>query len=513
MDTKLLLVKAITLLYRESQLGKRDSNELIKGILTAIKLPESVVETDRGRDVIVSLRNTAYWMCEQPESISYDRSTFLQRIRVACSDDLILYEAVAMGTEDAEEEKLRNEAEEHRRDLQGHIRQQSVTEILKKASSTAMFNEGSINWSSYVADVMEMLEPFKHDASAVLTVDEDDIMFGDVEKMTALVEEAFRANMTEGVMIPGYQGLQRMLGEHRGFRRGDMTVLGALQHNFKSGMLRSVFVTTALFNKPFMKDPNKKPMLMYVSLEDKISDALMWMFKYIKENREGVAINPADFTAEYIVEYTSAALREQGYEINMKYCNPSSFTYRDLEERVEKFEAMGYEIHMLAVDYLALMSKEGLPTGGATGQDIRELFRRTRNLAASKSIHVFTPHQLSTEAKMLTRENPNQATFVSDIANKGYYDGCKTLDQEVDLELYIHIVESDGKYYLTMARGKHRGLMNQTDPKDKYCALPFSSIGFIPWDHGLKDRTRRKVGGGAVGSGEEYPWHEYADAA
>lgn len=56
---------------------------------------------------------------------------------------------------------------------------------------------------------------------------------------------------------------------------------------------------------------------------------------------------------------------------------------------------------------------------------------------------------------MLIRNGMDEQ-FVAEIKNKGYYDGCRTLDQEVDMELYIHIVKVDGRSYLTLQRGKHR---------------------------------------------------------
>lgn len=512
MDTKLLLVKVITLLYRENQLKRAPSLDLVKETLSGVKLPDAVIETDRGRETMVALRATAHWMCEQPENLEYERSTFLQRIRVACGDDRSLYEALEQGIEDKESpDEVLAEIDQHRRDLYGFHRNSKVREILKKASTTVVFNEELVDWRTYVSEVMGQLEPYKFDLNAVLEVDSNELMFDDLEHMTTAMEEAMAANQLEGIMLVGYQGLQRLLGEHKGLRRGDLSVWSALQHNFKTGIMMSVFATIALFNKPYMFDETKKPMLMFISLENKIADNMMWLFKFLKENLEGKICNIRDYTPAEIAEYVTRIMREMGYYINLRYFNGSNFSFADLEERIRKFEADGFEIHLLCVDYLALMSKAGLETGGAAhaaGQDIRMLFRKTRALAADHNIHIMTPHQLSTEAKMLIREDMKVNTFVSDIAGKGYYDSCRTLDQEVDLEVHVHIVKSDGRKFLTVARGKHRGLIEQTIEQDLYCVLPFGAIGAIPWDYGKKDRTLRKVGGGSIGSGDENPWFD-----
>lgn len=94
---------------------------------------------------------------------------------------------------------------------------------------------------------------------------------------------------------------------------------------------------------------------------------------------------------------------------------------------------------------------------------------------------------------MLIRQG-NEESFVRDIANKGYYDSCKTIDQEVDLELYIHIVKADGKSWLTVQRGKHR-LIQQTKEEYKYTVLPFEDIGDIRDDVNGADTSRKKPAG------------------
>lgn len=107
---------------------------------------------------------------------------------------------------------------------------------------------------------------------------------------------------------------------------------------------------------------------------------------------------------------------------------------------------------------------------------------------------------------MLIRQG-NEDTFVKDIANKGFYDGCRTLDQEVDLELYIHKIISDNKSWLAVQRGKHR-LIKQTPEEYKYTVLPFHDIGDIRDDVNGTDSSRKKPGGAAVG--EAAPFWDFS---
>lgn len=115
---------------------------------------------------------------------------------------------------------------------------------------------------------------------------------------------------------------------------------------------------------------------------------------------------------------------------------------------------------------------------------------------------MITPHQLSTEAKQLIRDG--RQDFVKEIAEKGYYDKCRTIDNEVDIELYIHIEKLNKKSYLTIQRGKHR-VPTIIPDELKYIVLPFYDIAGIPDDYGKADTTCKKVGGGPLNSGEEIP--------
>lgn len=57
-----------------------------------------------------------------------------------------------------------------------------------------------------------------------------------------------------------------------------MGTVNSLQHNYKSGFLKSIFMQVARFNRPQMKDPKKKPALIYLSFEDETVDTLEYMY-------------------------------------------------------------------------------------------------------------------------------------------------------------------------------------------------------------------------------------------
>lgn len=102
----------------------------------------------------------------------------------------------------------------------------------------------------------------------------------------------------------------------------------------------------------------------------------------------------------------------------------------------------------------------------------------------TKKITTITPHQLSVDAKQLIRNGEPDSTFVKSLSGKGYYSGSRQLDQEIDLELYVHKAKINGTTHLTVGRGKHRGAPI-IDETNLYFALPFPRALPIPEDiHG-----------------------------
>lgn len=97
-------------------------------------------------------------------------------------------------------------------------------------------------------------------------------------------------------------------------------------------------------------------------------------------------------------------------------------------------------------------------------------------------------------------------TFVKEVANKGYWDSCKAIDQEVDLEIIIHKEIRNGSSYLAVQRGKHRKV-KVTPEEHLYTVLPFQPVGGIPDDINGADRSLTHVGGRQNGNSEgEAEW-------
>lgn len=513
MDTKLLLVKAITLLFLESQLPDKSasSGELVKTAVSLIKFPDNIAISEFTKDPITGMRDLICNMVDKPQDYTYDKRELLQTIRLICNNDDGLYGSLYDGIniDIDSEDNLRGKCSSYRNFIHTFVVRWNLRDSIKTAYNNLSFQPQNIDWRTFLPDLIGKLETFR-DSEKNDTVHPSivrDINLSDRDAVIDVFKRASEELDTSGVLRLHLQGLNRMTGFINGFRRGEFIVTPALQHNYKSGMALDIFAGIAKYNTPKLRDPKKKGMLMRCSFENPMELDIMHLYKNIVENKTGIEIDPRDIDLIEAADYVVNELRATGFEINMAQIDPSDYTYTDLFDRINRFEAEGYEIVFLELDYLAMMSKRGCAQG-ATGQDIRDLFRRVRNFTSKRGITTLTPHQLSTDAKTLVRMGVDN--FVKEIANKGYYDGCKTIDQEVDLEIYIHIVKINGESYLTIQRGKHRRMGAVTPEADLFTCYKFERVGNIPDDVLGVDLSRRAPGHDPASKGGATPWYAMA---
>jgi len=505
MDNKLLLANSITLLFRESQLPGTHENSaaLVRELITAIKVPEIEMGINTEREIIQGLKSTALSMCDAPVGQIFDTFEILQRLKINTLQDVDFYEAIRSGIESPlDDGQLKRFCISIRNSLTNYLRERRVDEIINKASYRMKFERDKIgNVNQFVAEVCSLLEPYQVETDKKDPAVISDINMGNLSQVSNVFQDV--RNQMEGTTIlrTGWQGVNRMLDG--GIRRGEEWVFGALQHNYKTGTSLSVFMDIALFNVPVLTDPKKKPMLLRISCEDPLVLNFQFMYERLRAMEGLPSDNIAELPPEVVAEYVQSRLHQNGWHTYFMHVNPSGWTYRSICNKVLELEAEGYEIHLCMVDYLLKIPTTGCD-GKAAGEDIRNMYERIANFMKARNIAFLTPHQLSTDAKMMIRDG--RQDFVKQLVGRGYYAGCKQLDQVVDGELFMHIEKVNGKSYLTIQRGKHRKI-GQTPEEHLYLVLEFGPHGILPDVNG-PDTSRKKIGGGVIGSGEEIPFWE-----
>ena len=495
MDSKLILVKCLTLLYRESLLPNKDpSADLVANILNTIKISEISLGVYSEREVLVGLKNTVSQMVKTAQGSEFDSDTILQQIKINCMHDEKLYEIISRSITESPsmaESSLKRSVTNLVKDLNNFLIEEQISIILTKASLEFRNNRDKIrDVNEFITSIVGQLEPLQITNGAKDPAILGEVDIGNKEHMVNVFKEIKSSQKDELVMKTGWQALNRMT--QGGFRRGELTLISALQHNNKTGFTLSIFKQIALYNKPYMVDATKKPMLLRISTEDSLSKNLEFLYHSLKTDETSDHVNVSDLSEDEVSAYVTERLEVNGYHIRFLRVDPNGWTYKSICNKVIELEAQGYEIHLLMIDYLGMIPTTGCINSGPAGTDLRDLFRRMRNFIAAKSIALITPHQVSTQGKALVRSGVNDFHFVKEVAGKGYYAGSGQLDQEVDLEIYLHIAKYQKNSYLTVQRGKHR-INSILDEKDMYFILKFPKKTPIPDDILGSDSSMRSV--------------------
>ena len=507
MDIKLQLVKLITLIFRESQVGNTDNlndDMLIKDIVNNIVIDDA--SSEETAETLTALKDTVGELLTQSSFGTISKDDLLQRVRINVSEDNFLYEALVTGVaSDHDKESLLRICKGLRSELATTRLRAQVKKICYDAYVQTTFREKNVNWKNFIPTVINQLESFND----VSVDDQPASMIGSLDltdkyAIKQMLIDGKDSVCGHGIMRMGWQGMNEMTDG--GLRRGELVVVGALKHNFKSGMLLNIPRQVALYNKPYMLDETKKPLIVYISLENELKSNVVDLYNTLKELRTGEKSDITELDEERLIEASDFIVKElsvNGYHYKMLRFNPSDFTYQDLFNTLRKYETDGFEVHLLSIDYLAMMSMSGCSGTNGAGQ-IRDLYRRCRNFCAPRQITLLTAHQLSSDATNLLREGTSD--FVSRVAGKSYYADCKAVDHEADLEITIHLEKpGDGHKYMTAHRGKHRK-PTITPDNQHYQVYRFEEIGGLRDDIEGKSMARKSVGGRAESEGGGLEW-------
>lgn len=479
-----ILIKCILLLYREQELNDTEVNsskELVKSILQQMK-KNIKPELTNENDVVDELLNLVYEMVNTPEA--YDKLNLLQSLSVILKNSESIYNSVEKQLKmDIEPPGLKRSILSLRIHLNNYYKENEIKAIVSAAAyklRLGKIDEGIQEFTSKLIINLEALNNITKVKDAGI-VDEIDI--SEDETLVKALTKVKKQTGGDGRLKTGWIELNDML--NGGLRLGETVLTSALQHNFKSGFLRSLFAQLCMYNKPILKDKNKKPLNVFISFEDDtdvITD-FFYRYLYFSETNNEPLLDKVE--TNDISKYIKDKLTSTGYHVKIIRVNPSEWTYKSLFNKILEYEALGYELNVVVVDYLSKLPTIGCDGNGPTGTALREMLTRCRDFFSSREVLFITTHQLSTEAKQLIRNGIEPKDLVKEIANKGYYEGSRQLDQVVDLEIYQHIAKLNKKYYLTIQRGKRRYPEIIADEK-KYFMLPYpKSIPCIPPNVGL----------------------------
>jgi dnaB helicase len=501
MDVKALLAKCISLLFREGQSGENDlSKQLVLDVITTLKINSNDIS---GTDSTVNeLKNVVLNMVSKEHTTPYN--DLIQHIRIACSSDVVLFESIQDNISfQLDEDELKRTILSYRFELNKYLKEKKATMLLDKMTFDLKFNRdkiGDLNqyMSSNLNGIIDLVNYSGEEIPGIIC----EVDLSDIDAVAEQFELIRKENDGSRTIKMPWQAMNRMT--RGGLRLGQLTTVGGLAHNNKTGVSLSMFISGCIFNNPknLQTDQKKKPLMLLISFEDDMLIVLFNLYILLKENLENVKITDEDkqrLSSREAAEYVYKKLSDTGYDIRIIRADSSTWSYAEIQSCILQFESQGYEIHLTLIDYLNLANKNGLSHSRADA-DIQELFRRTKNFFAAKNIALLTPVQLSPDAMELKRQGNKMLAM--QISDGSYYEGCRGLSREPELELFVDIVKDNGRKYQTFARGKHRG-QNDTPEEHKFFILEFQKIGGLRWDVNGTDTSLSKFGSVRNAEGEE----------
>jgi hypothetical protein len=497
MEVKLRLAKAIGLAYyaSHSQNGPHDSTaNLIEKILNHLKLPEDK-GTERERSSLIKARSIVVWMKSRGFEQPFDLNDLMTRLRAASGEDDRLYDLFSrslllVDDPDAARDKVRDISSE----MHEFIAVEEFENLLRRASRQLGFDREKIeDVRSFREELILKLQalPFENRAGAGSAFRCLDIT--NLESVADVFHKAQLAVDPRAILKLAYKALNRMTGSQGGARRGEYSNVSALPGQNKTGNLLDTFVAMNIFNEPVLFDETKKPLNIYVTIEDKLELVMEKLYVLLMQHEFGLpvvvnAVSPAE-----MAEYVHRRLSKNGHHVRIMELPGGTSSDAFLDE-MRAFQDQGFEIISIGLDYTNLIGKQGIPAQVA-GDETQLLVRKVRSWTSPNDIYTYSAHQLSTDAKTLARQFPDD--YLKRLQGKGYYEGCKKLDTEFDYEYMVAKTKHGGEWWQEFNWCKHRKV-GTTLEQDKYFAMKFQEYPMLglKYDQDLEvDLSYSKVGG------------------
>lgn len=480
------LIQCVTLLYlaRQVDMNRDGIHHTVENTIKELDLPTTTIGENSDGMAAINIRNLISWMLSVDPTIVFDKDDIMTKLRMNLYDDVSYLEELesAINIED-DTLKLQQRINSINSSLKFELTQQKVRKLISRVNHR-------INYSGSYTDHNVIIKELQEDLTKFSGKDPDAEHAGfigrlsteDDEGMIEVFDKAKASNSVEGILQTGFQGMNLLLGG--GIRRGEMLNVAALTHHYKSGMLLDLTRQVPIYNKPWMWDTVKKPMVLRVSFENKLDQDLPIIYKSLVEQLTGEPIDIKNIDSVKASAYVKEQLGVNGYTIAIECYDPNGFTIHDLLDLLHGYEAKGYEIHLLVVDYLELIAKGGVNLRG--DEAINNAYEMLRNHCFGRGIAVVSAHQLSTEAGTLSRDNSPH--FVKMISEGGWYRNTRSLGTKLDVEVFTHIYKTDEESYLTVARGKHRAC-SDTPIKHRSYFQKFHPVGGVRDD--IADENHR----------------------
>lgn len=479
-NPNMLLVKAISLCYiNKTMLSPIEAaQKAIDQILPYTEMKQEILGVGSEGEINQALRTTLQWMLDAPADETFDAIVLGERITMDCSfaDEYVKSALRLMDVDNLTKDQKVTRIQTIISELRRSIRTLEIGKKLAKANQE--FNYGRVaDPDDFVRELNEGLELVvaASQGNAHMNGFAGKVDFSDQQSIEDTIAKSEELISPEGVLKTGLIGLNRVFGVG-GIVRGGEYLAGALTHNYKTGMSLKLTSWIPLYNKPFIINhedgEDRKGLVLRISFENKPEQDINEIITNVYVSTTG-KLPPNDLSRSEKATYCREQLEKNGFKVEMLCYDPNDMDVFDLVNIIASYEQQGYEIHMVIIDYLELLCKnkgKNAALNMRTDELITYSYEYVRNYCFRRGIANFHFHQLSTEAKDLTREGTSN--FAKRISGGGYWRNAKSLDDKVDVDLTMHIHKTETDAFLTFANHKNRFSAHVPD-KHKFFGYKF----------------------------------------
>lgn len=515
MDSRLLLVKAISLVYRESTLASQTSNshQLIRDALTIMDASGDTTQTANadftGVNPLTELRTTLNRMLSHKGEEPIDQNELLQRLMVNTDGDQALYRGLEDGIKtEMSEQAATNYCRKQRHDIRLFIDESRAIDLIKTAYHMTRFSRANVSVGDVIQEMMGKLEPYKNLGSSEIskTRGYSEVDIYDDQAMTDVFKDINEAASGKTGLQTGMQGINRLAGNSGKFGLGETILVPGSSFSYKTGTSKALVRQFAMHNTPVLKDPNKIPLIVFWSVEAENHATIKDVYRacWYLDHRDELGLDSKasdevdelyqnhvrDLTYDQMAAHVKANLGRNGYHVKFIRSNPADTDYVNILNAVDDWKSQGYELHAFVLDYMEKLNTRGCVQGVA-GQDLKDLLSRLRNFFSVENILFLTPHQFNGEARL--RRDNGEKNWIMRMAGSGtHYARCKDLYQEVDIELVVNCFTFNTTRMLEYYLGKNRN--NPDIPEGrKHLTYPLCPFTGLRDDLGREDSRVKKL--------------------
>lgn len=252
-----------------------------------------------------------------------------------------------------------------------------------------------------------------------------------------------------------------------GYMGGRLYTYIALPGGGKSTMLLKSAVDIKRYNKEVVsEDPTKRPAVLYISLENSLSETIERLFNMVASDDDIRNYTPKQVMKKLREEGQMKCTDKDNIDIIIQYRGFEDLTTEDLYGIVDDLADDGYDVVSLILDYMKLIKPK--EKAASIKDALRSISIELKNLANFYNIPVITAHQLnrSSAAIINAAKAKKGDNLVTLLQSDGIGDAWEIQENsDMTCVLYKEYVADQGQYWMGFKLLKRRYRSTETAEK------------------------------------------------